>query len=101
MGANYNGGTGVWELRAWFRPHSAARFEWRQDWFINLCLGAALAALLFLMILSIYLVLTKPAPPTVPEGKEPIAVGTFYADLLPIGVDVLCGDGNADGEGWT
>ncbi len=41
--------------------------EWREDWFTTLCLIIALAAVVFLMLLSIYLVMTKPEPSLIPD----------------------------------
>jgi hypothetical protein len=56
---------------------------WRQEWFTNLCLAATLTALLFLMLLSIYLVFTKPAAKAVPGHPRTrvAASGTGFAQI--------------------
>jgi len=50
--------------------------ERRQDGTAIVCLSAILAALLFLMVLSIYLVVTRPAPVSAPEDS-----GVHKSDL--------------------
>ena len=101
MGTNYHNGTGAWEIRVWSRPHSAAGLEWRQDWFVNLCLGAVLAAILFLMLLSIYLVFTKPAPSAIPEGKETKTAGSSYADITFLRDSIQGFDLHTGNVNWT
>jgi len=68
--------------------------DWRQEWFANLCLSVILAVILFLMLLSIYLVFSKPAPVSTPNPNRTGAAvgGTAFADNRP-NVDFLLGDG--------
>jgi hypothetical protein len=51
---------------------------WRNEWFANLCLVAMLFILFFLMVLSIYLVVTKPVPVSIPNTGSGSAAA--YAD---------------------
>lgn len=69
-------------VRPWLRPgrDGVMPLDWRQEWFTNLVLAAILAALLFLMLLSIYLVVTKPIPSSLPGNKDTVSVNTAYAD---------------------
>lgn len=55
--------------------------EWRQDWFTNLCLAVILAVILFLMLLSIYLVFSKSEPAATPSPKQTgaMADGSAFA----------------------
>ena len=57
----------IWQAPDRRRATGVLSSHWRQDWFFNLCLAAILTALIFLMLLSIYLVFTKPAPTAVPR----------------------------------
>ncbi len=53
--------------------------EWLQEWFGTVCLMIVLAALVFLMMLSIYLVVTKPEPSAIPEQRHARAAGSLCA----------------------
>lgn len=61
--------------------------DWRQEWFTNLCLSIILAITLFLMLLSIYLVFTKPAPALAPNlnpnQSGRIVGGAAFATYYP------------------
>jgi len=65
--------------------------EWRQEWFTTICLMITLAAMIFLMLLSIYLVVTKPGPSSVPgdNGGRPLReshadrFATVHGDVEP------------------
>jgi len=50
-----------------------------QEWFTTVCLTIILAALVFLMMLSIYLVVTKPEPSAIPEQRHARASGSLCA----------------------
>jgi len=60
---------------------AAIVIDWRQEWFSNICLSVILAVMLFLMLLSIYLVFSKPAPAAVPNSNQSGAVtgGSAFA----------------------
>lgn len=51
--------------------------EWQREWFTTVCLMIILAALIFLMMLSIYLVVTKPEPSPIPERRHAQATGSL------------------------
>jgi hypothetical protein len=51
--------------------------EWQREWFTTICLTIILAALVFLMMLSIYLVVTKPEPSAIPERRHAQATGSL------------------------
>lgn len=51
--------------------------EWQREWFTTVCLVIILAALVFLMMLSIYLVVTKPEPSSIPEERHAQATGSL------------------------
>jgi hypothetical protein len=57
--------------------------EWRQEWFTNICLAIVLAIILFLMLLSIYLVFSKPAPTVIPGPDQTGTAegGSAFADF--------------------
>jgi hypothetical protein len=69
-----------------------------QEWVANLMLASILIALLFLMTLSIYLVVAKPIPPTVPETDTRSGAGSAYADGSFVGPGgmILAGDDDHD-----
>jgi hypothetical protein len=69
----------AWDEQCGQGGAGAVYLTWRQDWFVNLCLAIILAALLFFMLLSIYLVFTKPPPTAIPEGTGTINAGSGYA----------------------
>ncbi len=59
--------------------------DWLQEWFTTVCLMIVLAALVFLMMLSIYLVVTKPEPSAIPEQHHAHAASSLCAaDARPI-----------------
>jgi hypothetical protein len=51
--------------------------EWQREWFTTICLMIILAALIFLMMLSIYLVVTKPEPSSIPQEQHARAGGSL------------------------
>ncbi len=51
--------------------------EWLQEWFATVCLMIVLAAMVFLMMLSIYLVVTKPEPSAIPEQRHAQTTGSL------------------------
>ena len=61
----------------------ALSLEWREEWFANLCLAVVLAVVIFLMLLSIYLVVTKPEPSSNPERKTAPFQGSSFAQAPP------------------
>jgi hypothetical protein len=54
--------------------------EWRQEWFTSLLLVMVLAATVFLMLLSIYLVVTKPEPSSIPGDNGGRQLRQSHAD---------------------
>ncbi len=59
--------------------------DWLQEWFTTVCLMIVLAALVFLMMLSIYLVVTKPEPSAIPEQHHARAASSLCAaDACPV-----------------
>jgi hypothetical protein len=79
----YNDGAGN-NGAALSAPVSIPR-EWLQEWFTTICLMVVLAALVFLMMLSIYLVVTKPEPSAIPEQRQARAAGSLCViEELPI-----------------
>ncbi len=62
-----------------YQSSTAIPLEWQQEWFTNLCLAVVLAALTFLMLLSILLVLTKPTPLSIPGGTGDTTEEAAYA----------------------
>lgn len=54
--------------------------EWREEWFTTICLIITLVATIFLMLLSIYLVVTKPAPSSLPGGNGERPLKHVHAD---------------------
>jgi hypothetical protein len=80
----------VWQKPDRLREIGVFPPGWRQEWFTNLCLAAALTALLFPMLLSIYLVFTKPAATSIPGYPRTgaAASGTGFAHI----------NGPSDGE---
>ena len=70
----------------------ALSLEWREDWFANLCLAVVLAVVIFLMLLSIYLVVTKPEPSSNPDRKAAPFQGSSFAQASstePVGLVAL------------
>ncbi len=54
--------------------------EWREEWFTTVFLMITCAAMIFLMLLSIYLVITKPAPSSLPGGNGERPLKHIHAD---------------------
>ena len=101
MSMNYVNGTEALEIRIWTRPHGAAGLQWRQDWFVNLCLGAVLAAILFLMLLSIFLVFTKPTPSAIPDGQHTKTAGSSYAAVTSLVDGSRISEKHTGSVNWT
>ena len=54
--------------------------QWREEWFTTVCLMIGLAVMVFLMLLSIYLVVTKPEPSSVPGDNGGRPLQDIHAD---------------------
>ncbi len=91
MRIRYQQPTGIWERQPGQCGSGVIPLEWRQDWFTNVCLMIILAVVLFLMLLSIYMVFSKPAPTAVPEPDRTgrLANGSPLAQILPENSTVL------------
>jgi len=74
---------GVGERRPLQVGSPVVSLEWREEWFTNLCLAVVLAVVMFLMLLSIYLVVTKPEPSSNPERKVTPFQGNSFAEAPP------------------
>jgi hypothetical protein len=60
--------------------------EWRQVWFTNFCLAVILTAVVALMMLSIFLVISKPEPPgrlPGPNRTGQNSGGSAFAVIVP------------------
>ena len=83
MRIRYSLQAGGWNKQSGETVSGRIPLEWRQEWFANLCLGVVLAVLIFMMMLAIFLVMTKPAPVSVPEGNGGRADSAAYAIFNP------------------
>lgn len=68
---------GVRDYQSTVSEARSIALEWQREWFATVCLVIVLAALVFLMMLSIYLVVTKPEPSSIPERRHAQAAGSL------------------------
>lgn len=61
---------GVWDKHPGRITAGVIPLEWRQVWFTDLCLAVILTAIVALMMLSIFLVFSKPEPPVSLPGPN-------------------------------
>ena len=85
MRIRYQQQTGIWESQPEQYVTGVIPLEWRQEWFVNICLMTILAVVLFLMLLSIYMVFNKPAPAAIPAPDQTgrLANGSPLAQISP------------------
>ena len=90
MRIRYQQQSGIWERQPGPCGTGVIPLEWRQEWFINICLMIILAVVLFLMLLSIYMVFNKPAPTAAPAPDRTgrLANGSPLAQFSPENITV-------------
>ena len=81
MRVHYQQQTGIWERPPVPNGPGVVPLEWRQEWFVNVCLMIILAVVTFLMLLSIYMVFSKPSTSAAPA---PDSTGRLASNGSPL-----------------